>query len=482
METMEPVNIGGAAASPRRGSWSAAIVAALVGAAAAGCATVGPDYSRPATPVPDAHRGAAVAADAPSVADQAWSTLYVDEPLRELIASALQENYDLRIAASRIVQAQAQFGITRANQFPTVDAQAIGQGQRTSLSSSDGEALTVGVAQLGLSASWEPDFWGRFRRANESARAQILASEWGQRAVRTSLVAQVAAGYFALRAFDLDLEIAQRSLATREESLRLTQVRESGGATSLVDVRQAEQLVHGARARIVDLQRQIEQQENYLSVLAGRLPGSIARGRPLTEQPHAPELPTGLPATLLERRPDIQQAEQGIVAANAEIGVARANYFPRIALTGSGGVASAALSALFTGPAAAWTAAASVTQPIVTAGRTRNQVALATARRDQATLVYQQTVQQALRETADALVGYRRARELRETQEQLVAAAQDARRLADIRYRGGASSYLEVLDSDTRLFEAENDLVQARYAELASFVEIYRALGGGWQQ
>ena len=450
---------------------------------AAGCATVGPNYTRPATEAPGAFRGNApeAAAAAASVAEQAWSTLYVDEPLRELITTTLAQNYDLRIAASRILQAQAQAGITRSNQFPTVDAQAIGQGQRTSVGNSEGEARTVGVIQLGATASWEPDFWGKYRRANESARAQILASEWGRRAVTSALISQVAAGYFALRAADLDLEIANRALETRRESLRLTQVRESGGATSLVDVRQAEQLVYGATARIADLQRQIEQQENYLSVLAGRLPGSIARGRALTEQPHAPELPTGLPSALLERRPDIQQAEQELISANAEIGVARANYFPRIALTGSGGVVSAALSALFSGPAAAWSAAASVTQPIFNAGRTRSQVALAEARREEATLVYQQTIQRAFREVADALVGYHRTRELRAIEEQLVASSRDARRLADIRYRGGAASYLEVLDSDTRLFLAENELVQSQLEELAAFVEIYRALGGGWQ-
>jgi multidrug efflux system outer membrane protein len=461
-----------------------AVSLALLVTLAAGCATVGPNYSRPQTDVPDAFRGAsAAAAPSPaSVADQAWSSLYVDEPLRELITTALQQNYDLRIAASRILQAQAQAGITRSNQFPTVDAQAIAQGQRTSVGTSNGEARTGGIVQLGGTASWEPDFWGRYQRANESARAQILASEWGRRAVASTLVAEVAAGYFALRAADLDLDVATRALETRRESLRLTQVRETGGATTLVDVRQAEQLVYGATARITDLQRQIEQEENSLSVLVGRLPGSIARGRALTDQPHAPELPAGLPADLLERRPDIQQAEQSLVAANAEIGVARANFFPRIALTGSGGVASTALAALFSGPAAAWTAAASITQPIFNAGRNKAQLTLAEARRDEATMAYQQTIQQAFREVADALVAYRRTRELRETQEQLVESARDARRLADVRYQGGAASYLEVLDSDTRLFDAENDLVQSRFGELQAFVEIYRALGGGWQQ
>jgi multidrug efflux system outer membrane protein len=452
----------------------------------AGCATVGPDYARPAIEVPGEYRGQQPGAEAvptaASIGDAQWSTVFVDEPLRELIAMALQENYDLRIAATRILQAEAAFGITRSNRFPAVDAQATGQGQRSSVGSSDGEARTGGVAQLGASIGWEPDFWGRYRRATESARAQILASEWGRRAVVASLVSQVATGYFELRSLDLELDIATRTLATREESLRLTQVRESGGATSLVDVRQAEQLVYGARATIVDLQRRIEQQENFLSFLLGRNPGSVVRGRPLTEQPHAPEVPAGLPSDLLERRPDIQLAEQLIVSANAEIGVARAAYFPRVALTGSGGVVSSALSALFSGPAAAWSAAASVAQPIFNAARIRSEVALATARRDEAELNYRQAIQGAFRQAADSLVGYRRTRERRATQEQLVVAARDARRLAELRYQGGASSYLEVLDSETRLFSAELELARAQFGELAAFVEIYRALGGGWRE
>ena len=298
----------------------------------------------------------------------------------------------------------------------------------------------------------------------------------------TSLIGDVANAYFTLRALDLELTISTRTLETRQESLRLTQVRETGGATSLVDVRQAEQLVYGAQGEITNLQRLIEQQENFISVLLGRNPGSIPRGRPLTEQPHAPQLPAGLPSALLERRPDIQQAEQGIVAANAQIGVARAAYFPQITLTGSGGFASTALSALFTGAGGAWTAAASLVQPVFTAGRTRSQVALAEARRQEAELVYQQTVKQAFREVSDGLVEYRRLRELRESQDLLVRAAQDARRLADLRYQGGAASYLEVLDSDTRLFIAELALVRAQLGELSAYVDIYRALGGGWRQ
>lgn len=457
-------------------------VAAILSIVVTGCATVGPDYKRPVVTPPDAFRGAAAGdVSNASVADARWATLFQDEPLRELITSVLNENYDSKIAAARILQAQAQFGVVRSNQFPTIDAGASAQGQRTSVMSTDREPTTVGVAQLGVSLAWEIDFWGKYRRATESARAQILASEWGRRAVVTSLIGETANGYFTLRALDLELTIARRTLETRQESLRLTQVREQGGATSLVDVRQAEQLVYDAQGQITDLSRLIEQQENFISVLRGQNPGPIARGLGLTEQPQPPELPAGLPSALLERRPDIQQAEQSIVATNAQIGVAKAAYFPQITLTGSGGLATTALSALFTGSAGAWAAAASVVQPIFNAGRTRSQVALAEAQRQEAVAVYQQTIHQAFREVSDALVGYRRTRELRESQELLVRSAQDARRLADLRYQGGATSYLEVLDSDTRLFDAELGLVRAQLGELSAFVEIYRALGGGWQ-
>jgi len=239
--------------------------------------------------------------------------------------------------------------------------------------------------------------------------------------------------------------------------------------------------VYGARGAIVTLERQIAQQENFLHVLAGDNPGPMARGRALTHQPQPADIPAGLPSALLERRPDIQRAEQTLVAANAQIGVARAAYFPQIDLTGSGGFESVALLSLFTATNAIWTVAAAATQPVFTAGRTRSQVAVAEARRDEAVIAYQQTVRQAFREAADALIGYRKLREFREQQALLLASAQDARRLADIRYTGGATSYLEVLDADTRLFAAELGLADAELSELSAFVEIYRALGGGWQ-
>jgi multidrug efflux system outer membrane protein len=440
--------------------------------------TVGPNYQRPvATPL-DAFRGpTAAAVSDKSFGDEAWASVFHDEALKGLMTAGLANNYDVRIAASRILQAEAQLGITRADQFPTINGQVTGQ--KTHGPVSGGESKTTGVAQVGGVLSWEIDFWGKYRRATESARAQLLASEWARRAVLTTLVGQIANGYFGLRALDAQLDISERTLTGREESLRLTRVREHGGATSMLDVRQAEQLVFAARGVIVDLRRRIEQQENAISVLVGRGPGPIERGLALISQAHAPEVPAGLPSALIERRPDIQQAEQLLIASNAQIGVAKAAYFPQVSLTAAGGVASSTLGSLFT--TGAWAFGAALVQPIINSGRNRSKVAVAEERRREAELVYQQRVQQAFREVSDALVGYQSGREFRETQEALVAAAGDAHRLADVRYRGGATSYLEVLDTDSRVYTAELGLAQARLSELNSFVELYRSLGGGFQ-
>jgi multidrug efflux system outer membrane protein len=454
-------------------------VAAIATSLVASACVVGPNYKRPAPNVPDSYRGAEAAPTPASLGDEPWWQLFQDETLQALIRQALAHNYDVQLAAARILEAQAQLGITRADQFPTVNAGAAGLAEKTPPLGFP--SVTAAAVQLQGSVAWELDFWGRYRRATEAARAQLLATEWGRRAVLTTHVSQVSTAYFALRALDLELDISHRTLASRQESLHLTQVREQGGVTSLVDVRQAEQLVYGATGEIATLERQIEQQENFVSVLLGENPGPIARGRALTEQPHEPDVPAGLPSALIERRPDIQQAEQQLVAANAQIGVARSAYFPQIALTGSGGFESTALSALFTGASTIWTVAANATEPVFTAGRTRAQVAAAEARQTEAVVEYQQTIRQAFREVSDALVGYRKLREFREQQALLLASAQDARRLADVRYQGGATSYLEVLDADTRLFDAELGLAQAQLAELSALVEIYRALGGGWQ-
>jgi outer membrane protein, multidrug efflux system len=453
---------------------------ALALALSASACTVGPNYRRPVTEVPDAYRGAApigapgADADRPLIDDQKWWELFQDEQLQALIQTALRQNFDVRIAAARIAQARAQFGITRADQSPRVDASGLVERERLA-------GTRVGLLQVNPSASWEMDFWGQFRRASDGARATLAATEWGRRAVVTSLVAQVAEAYFTLRAIDLNLDISRQTLDSRKESLRLTQVRAAGGATSELDVREAEQLVYDAAANIADLERQAEQQENLISSLLGNNPGAVPRGRTLTDQPLIPQVPTGLPSTLLERRPDILEAEQTLVAANANIGVARANYLPLISLTGSGGAASDALSSLFTGPVGVFSLAASITQPLFTAGRTRSQVALAEARRDEAVLVYQQAIQRSLRDTSDALIAYRQDHDLREQQQLLERSATDALRLTNVRYQGGVSSYLEVLDADTRLFTAQVGLAQAQLNELLALVHIYRALGGGWE-
>jgi outer membrane protein, multidrug efflux system len=459
--------------------------ALIVSSILAGC-TVGPNYKRPPVDAPDVFRGqtaqppASPASPDASLGDQQWWQVFQDDALQQLIRTALTQNYDARLAAARILEAQAQLGITRADQFPAVSAGIGVQGERPAAALGF-PSRNVGAIQVQGAASWELDFWGRFRRATEAARAQLVASEWGRRAVVTTLVSQVSGAYFGLRALDLELDISRRTLASRQQSLQLTQVRERGGTTSLVDVRQAEQLVYSASGEIVTLEREIEQQENFISVLLGNNPGPVARGQALTEQAHPPDVPAGLPSALIERRADIQQAEHQLAAANAQIGAAKAAYFPQIALTGSGGFESTALAALFTGANAIWTATAAATQPLFTAGRTRSQVAITEARREEAAIVYQQTVRRAFQEVSDALVGYRKLRELREQQALLLGAAQDARRLAEIRYQGGATSYLEVLDADTRLFDAQLGLAQAQLGEVSALVEIYRALGGGWQ-
>jgi outer membrane protein, multidrug efflux system len=448
---------------------------------------VGPNYSRPDVSTPATYRGATVAPvaaaggaqAAATVADERWSVLFQDSALRNLLQLALANNYDVQSAANRVLSARARYGLVRADQYPTLAGHASAGAQRGRFSSPDPQ--TVGVFQLGAALSWEVDFWGKFRRASEAAQAEMLGSEWGRRAVSTTLVSEVATSYFQLRALDRQLEIAQRTLASRQESLRLTQIRDKGGAGSLVDVWQAEQLVDGARGEITRLTLTVTEEENAISVLIGQNPGPVARGLALGEQPHAPELPAGLPSALIERRPDIQRAEQALVSANAGIGVAKAAYFPQISLTASGGVASPALSTLFSVPSLVWSAAAGLVQPIFEAGRIDAQVTLAELERSQAVLDYRHTIQLAFREVSDALCGYQGSREYSAIQERLVHSANEARRLADMRYKGGATSYLEVLDSDTRLFVAELGFVQAQLNELSAFVEVYRALGGGWQ-
>jgi outer membrane protein, multidrug efflux system len=460
--------------------------------------TVGPNYKRPPVNVPANYRdpnvpapstsqpastpAAARNASGPvvvSLGDEKWWEVFQDKELQSLIRIALQNNYDVRIAATRVLQAQAQLGITRADQFPTVT----GGGNVTSVRNptiGPIPAYELTLGELTATASWNIDFWGRYRRATEGARATLLANEWAQKAVISTLVANLASSYFLLRELDLQLEISKHTLASRQDSLQLTQMLEAHGINSLLDVRQSEQLVYTASAEIPDLERQIQQQENAISILLGNNPGDIPRGLQLTEQPHSPEVPVGLPSALLERRPDIREAEENLVAANAQIGVARSLYFPQISLTGTAGYESPKLTDLFSGPAGVWTLVGSFTQPIFEGGRLKSGVKLAEAQRDELVLSYQQTIQGAFRDVSNALIGYQKYREFRIQQQQLVDSARDAAHLSEVRFRAGATDYLEVLTNETNAFSAELTLAQAQGNELISLVQLYQALGGGW--
>jgi outer membrane protein, multidrug efflux system len=372
-------------------------------------------------------------------------------------------------------------GITRADQFPTVAAGVAAVNLRNPQTKFLG-AYDTSANQLSGSLAWDLDFWGRYRRATEAARADLLASEWAQREVITVLIANLASAYFQLRALDLQLEISQRTLSSRQDSLRLTRVLADGGSTSMLDVRQAEQLVFTAASEVPSLEQQIEQEENFISTLIGNNPAPVARGRKLTEQEHPLAVPSGLPSALLERRPDIRQAEQQLIAANAQIGVARSAYFPQISLTAMAGYQSSALTGLFSGPAGLWSFGGTLTQPIFTGGKLRSNVRLSEARQHEFLLTYEQTIQGAFREVSDALVAYRRTQEFRQQQELLVASAEDASRLSHMRYSGGVASYLEVLTNETNYFSAELNLVQAQLNERLTLVQLYRSLGGGWEQ
>jgi multidrug efflux system outer membrane protein len=450
----------------------------------AGCA-VGPNYKKPVASVPATYRGLTPEESArtlaTSIGDQKWWDIFQDEQLRSLIRTALQQNYDLRIAASRVLQAQAQLGITRADQFPSVGTGA-GISDNRSAKSKFLPAFEESTGHVNLSAAWDLDFWGKYRRATEAARGNLLASESARQEVVVTLVADVSRAYFQLRALDLELEISKRTLASRQESLRLTSLLADRGSTSMLDVRQAEQLVFTAAAEVPALEQQIAQEENLISILLGKNPDDVPRGQKLTEQAHPPEVPAGLPSSLLERRPDIRAAEQQLIAANAEIGVARAAYFPQISLSGSSGFQTAALGNLFTGPAGTWNFGAGLTQPIFTAGKIRSNVRLAEAQRQTALLFYQQTIQGAFRNVSDALIAYRKTREFRAQEELLFQSAQDSARLSHLRYSGGVTGYLEVLTNETNAFSTELGVVQAQLNEFLALVQLYEALGGGWQE
>ncbi len=461
------------------------VFAAMAATLLAGC-MLGPDYQRPTLPLPAQHRDAEPpppGREAFSLADLQWFELFRDDSLQALVRTAFQQNYDVRIAVGRIAEAQAQLGVTRSFLFPQLDGNGTVSHDRIS-----GERFLApppgqnegNTFLLGLSLFYEIDLWGRLRRETEAARAELLSTEWAQRAILVTLVANVARAYFELRELDLDLEIAKRTFASREKSLRLTRARQEQGVATRLDIRQAEQLLYTAAARIPDLERLITQKENEIRLLLALPPGDIPRGLPLTAQAFPPEVPAGLPAALLERRPDIRQAEGVLVAANARIGAAKALYFPTFSLTGFLGLESEKLKDFASASARTWSIGLGLLQPIFNAGRISSINEAAAARQLQTLAQYEQAIQTAFREVSDALVGYRKSREQRIQQELLVAALVDSAALANTRFLGGIYSYLQVLDAERQLFDAELELARIRASELLNLVQLYKALGGGW--
>jgi len=466
------------------------LTAIFVAAGLLSSCAVGPNYVRPTIPVPANFRAPhpLPAPQAESLADLKWFEVFNDEELQYLARTALKQNYDLRDAVARVEQARANLGVTRSNQFPQVNAS--GEIQFTRLSRDGSFPLPEGFVQSqnrnwGQASlnmlSFEADLWGRLRRSTEAARANLLNAEEIRKAVVTTLVSDVATSYFNLLQLDCELEISKRTLDTRRESLRLVQGRQGGGVATLLDLRQAEQLVSSAAETIPTLEQQIEQTENQIRLLIGENPGSVIRGRKFMEQQMLPEVPAGMPSSLLERRPDIRAAEQALIAANANIGVAKAAYFPQLSLSGFLGGQSTQLTSLFSGPHSTWSFVPQVSQPIFTAGRLKSNVKLAEAERESALVQYEKTIQTAFSEVSNALIAHQRTRESRIEQEKLVLALQDRTRLAYVRYRGGVDTQLNALDADRDLFQAELSLAQIRLGELVSVVQLYKALGGGWQ-
>ena len=421
-----------------------------------------------------------------SLAHLGWWQVMEDPQLQAYIAEALTNSWDIQIAAARVLQAEAAARVTRSQFMPTVGA---GADWNTTRASENGpSSVPAGVNPqrdygnvYGTMASYEVDLWGRIRRANEAARAQLLATEAAQQTVRQTLVAQVATAYLGLLELDYELEIAQRTYGVRTNSLTLTTARQQGGVAAMQDVYQAQILVATAAASIVDTQRRIEQQENELTILLGRNPGSPQRGEGFLRQQLEVTVPPGLPSDLIDRRPDIRSAEQQLVAANADIGQAKAAFFPKVTLTGFYGFQSVALSDLFTGASQTWQFGPAVSMPLFTGGALRGNLKLAQARFQEVLAQYQKTVRNSFREVSDSLIAYQRTRELRARLEERTEANRKAADLANVRYEGGVTSYLEVLYNEQELFTAELNLAQARLNELLSVVSLYRSLGGGWQ-
>jgi multidrug efflux system outer membrane protein len=454
-----------------------------------GC-NVGPKYTRPATPAPPAFRGADDAAAAgdtqASFGDQQWPQVFQEPELQDLIRRALANNYDVRIAAQHILEQQAQVQVTRSQQFPTFTVGGLGAGADIpSLNSGGGTGgFTSPIVEGSFSASaaWTPDFWGLYRKQTEAARDQLLSQQWAQRAVRLTLVQQVAAAYLQLRALDSQLDIAHQTVKIRQNSVDLTTRLETGGAAPLSDVRQAEQLLYTATSEIPQLEQQIQQQENAIHILLGENPGPIARQAARTIAPPPQDTPVGIPSQLLERRPDIQQAEAQLKEANANIGVARAQFFPSLPLSASAGIGGDSFPQIFGSDSRTIYGLGQLTQPIFEGGKLRGQLNFSKETEKEMVLSYQKTIIGAFRDVSNALIALNKQRAYRIEQEKLVAAAQDATRLARVRYQGGAATYLEVLTTDSNLFGAQLNLVTAQQNEALALVQLYGALGGGWQQ
>jgi multidrug efflux system outer membrane protein len=446
----------------------------------AGCA-IGPDYRKPEIASPPAWM--IDMQQAKDTANIVWWEQFDDPVLNDLIGTALRENYDLRVATARVEEFYGLYGATRADLFPQVgydgSAGKVQASQKGPIALAPGTSSKYSIYQAEFNASWEIDIWGKIRRATEAAKADLLASEDFRSGVILSLVTSVATAYLDLRSLDQQLGIAQQTAKSREESVRLFELRFKGGNISEMELSQVKSEYYVALAAIPDLEKRIRQQENLISILLGKNPGPIARGKVL-ENIALPAVPAGLPSDLLTRRPDIRQAEQALIAANARIGVAKAQYFPSISLTGFFGSASTEFSDLFTGPAKAWSYAGSLAGPIFTAGKIKGSVKAAQAVQQQALFGYEQSIQNGFREFEDALIDQDRTRVQLDAQAKQVEALATYARLARLRYEEGYTSYIEVLDAERSLFSGQLSYVQTQDTLLRALVTLYKAMGGGW--
>jgi outer membrane protein, multidrug efflux system len=441
---------------------------------------VGPNYKRPALNVPDQYRSApSPEPSGDQFAQMKWWTVFQDETLQALIKEALTNNYDMRIAATRVLQANANLGIVRANQFPQASG-SFGITNEHNFQFYGKKSPTFDIASLSL--SYIVDFWGQYRRATESARATLLATKYGQEVVQVTLISSVASDYFLLRQYDSQLDYAKHTVELDKEILKLNTIKFKGGESAITDVYQAQTLLEQSEAEVIFLTQAVAQTENNISILLGRNPGDVARGLSLVDQPHLPEVPAGLPSALLQRRPDVRVAEENLVAANANVGVAKAAFFPQISLTGIFGAQSTAITSFLQGPATIWSLGGQVVQPIFQGGRITSNYHLAWAQRDQAELTYKQTVLQAFGDVSNSLVGYSQSRQYRMKIEEQTRTYAEMARLANVRFQGGVTSFLEVQYYEQEYFTSALNLAQAWYTELQNYVQLYQALGGGWEQ